>query len=57
VRPGDVVVFEYPLKPNVSYVKRIIATGGSTLEISAGIVLVDGRPLSEECVSSSEGAS
>jgi signal peptidase I len=49
-RPGDVVVFKYPLNPTVAYVKRIIAIGGSTIEISDGVVFVDGRPLSEEYV-------
>jgi signal peptidase I len=37
-RPGDVVVFKYPLNPNVAYVKRIIAIGGSTIEIFDGVV-------------------
>jgi len=56
-RPGDVVVFKYPLDPNVAYVKRIIAIGGSTIEISDGVVFVDGRPLSEEYVPPGENAS
>jgi signal peptidase I len=56
-RPGDVVVFKYPLNPTVAYVKRIIAVGGSTIEISDGVVFVDGRPLSEEYVPPSENAS
>ena len=56
-RPGDVVVFKYPLDPGVSYVKRIIAMGGSTVEISDGVVFVDGRPLSEGYVPPSENAS
>jgi signal peptidase I len=47
-RPGDLVVFKYPLDPTVAYVKRIIASGGSTVEISNGVVRVDGRPLAEE---------
>jgi len=46
-RPGDVVAFRYPRDPTVEYVKRIVAAGGSTVEISDGTVLVDGRPLSE----------
>lgn len=50
-QPGDVVVFEYPLNPTVVYVKRIIAAGGSTIEIADGVVLVDDRPLAESYVS------
>jgi signal peptidase I len=47
-RAGDIVVFKYPPDPTVSYVKRIIAAGGSTVEIADGTVLVDGQPLSQQ---------
>jgi signal peptidase I len=46
-RVGDIVVFQYPPNPSIAYVKRVIATGGSTLEIRDGAVIVSGRRLSE----------
>ena len=46
-RPGDIVVFEWPKDPSVRFVKRVIATGGSTVEIVDGVTRVDGRALGE----------
>jgi signal peptidase I len=43
--PGDIIAFKYPFDPTVAYVKRIVATGGSTVEIANGVVLVDGQPV------------
>ncbi len=42
-RPGDVVIFKYPLDPDVNYIKRCIATGGQTVEIRNKEVFVDGQ--------------
>jgi signal peptidase I len=56
-RTGDIVVFEYPRDTSVSYVKRIIAAGGSTVAIADGVVLVDGRPLPERYVSEDRSTS
>jgi len=44
---GDIVVFQYPPDPSVFYVKRVIATGGSTVEIRDGAVILDGHKLAE----------
>jgi signal peptidase I len=41
--PGNAVVFRYPPAPDVSYVKRVVATGGETVEIRRGQLLVNGR--------------
>ncbi|MCI5119930.1 MAG: signal peptidase I, partial [Candidatus Electrothrix sp. AUS4] len=30
---GDIVVFKYPKDPKLDYIKRVIATGGETVEI------------------------
>jgi signal peptidase I len=38
----DVVIFRYPLDPNLDYIKRCIATGGQTLEVFDKQVYVDG---------------
>jgi signal peptidase I len=41
-RVGDIVAFAYPPDPSIADVKRIVATGGSTVEIRDGMLLVDG---------------
>lgn len=40
---GDIVVFKYPRDKEVAYIKRCIAAAGSTLEIKARKVYVDGE--------------
>jgi signal peptidase I len=44
---GDIVVFRYPPDPSVTYVKRVVAVGGSTVEIRDGVVFVNGQRLAE----------
>ncbi len=43
---GDVVVFALENQPK-DYIKRVIGLPGETIEISNGVVYVDGRPLEE----------
>ena len=43
-KPGDVIVFRYPLDTNRDFVKRVAAVGGQTIEIRNKQVLVDGVP-------------
>ncbi len=47
---GDVVVFHYPLDPEVSYIKRVIALPGDRLWIDHGVVWLNGKPLRESYV-------
>lgn len=42
---GDVVVFRYPIDPNVMFIKRIIAVGGDTVEEREGQVILNGQAL------------
>jgi signal peptidase I len=45
---GDVIVFEYPLNPDVEpYIKRVIGLPGDSVEIKGGMVIVNGEPLRE----------
>jgi len=41
---GDIVAFQYPANPSIADVKRIVAVGGSTVEIKGGTTYVDGKP-------------
>lgn len=49
-KPGDVVVFQYPADRSVLIVKRVVAAGGSTVEIVDGVTLVDGKAVDEPYV-------
>ncbi len=42
---GDIVVFRYPTDWKRSFIKRLAAVGGDTVEIRNGRVLVNGIPL------------
>lgn len=46
-RRGDIVAFHSPVEPAATYLKRVVAVGGDTVEIRAGAVLVNGKRLSE----------
>ena len=50
---SDVVAFVYPDDPSLADLKRIVAVGGSTIEIERGEVYVDGKRLLEPYVRSS----
>lgn len=44
---GDVVVFWFPRDPSVSFIKRVVALPGDSVEIRAGRLLVNGVPADE----------
>lgn len=44
---GDIVVFNDPQIPSRVLIKRVIATGGQTIDLQDGMVYVDGVALSE----------
>jgi signal peptidase I len=50
IRRGDLVVFHFPLDPSQSYIKRVVGLPGDSIEVDAGIVLVNGRKLDEPYV-------
>ena len=47
---GDVVVFWYPLDRTKSFIKRVVALPGETVEIRRGIVYVNGKEIQEPYV-------
>jgi signal peptidase I len=51
IERGDVVVFWYPEDPELSFIKRVVALPGETVEIRSGTAFVNGRPLDEPFVS------
>ncbi len=44
---GDIVTFKDPVDPNKILIKRIIAKGGSTVDLKDGYIYVDGKKLTE----------
>jgi len=44
---GDVVTFDNPDGSGSTLIKRVIATGGQTVDLVGGVVYVDGEPLDE----------
>jgi signal peptidase I len=52
IQRGDVVVFAYPLDGTKSFIKRIVALPGETVEIRQGLVYVNGNCLPEAYVPS-----
>ena len=42
---GDIIVFRLPDDPKRSFIKRLVALGGDTVEIRDGKVVVNGAPL------------
>jgi signal peptidase I len=54
-RVGDIVAFAYPADPAVADVKRIVAAGGSTVEIQDGVLLVDGKKHEEPYLNAAAG--
>ena len=49
-KTGDVIVFQYPLDPSTDFIKRCMATGGQSVEVSHKQVIVDGKALVEPYV-------
>jgi len=48
IQRGDVVVFRYPVDPEVDFVKRVIGLPGETVDIRDKQVFIDDEPLVED---------
>lgn len=42
-KPGEVIVFKYPLNPSKDMIKRVVASEGQSVEIRDKLVYVDGK--------------
>ena len=47
---GEIVVFRYPKDESRDFIKRVIATGGDTIEMRDGKVLVNGSVIEENYI-------
>lgn len=47
---GDIIVFRYPRDPSKSFIKRVIGLAGDHIQIDAGRVFVNDKPIDEEYV-------
>ena len=50
IERGDVVVFYFPSDPSVSFIKRVAARPGDTVELRSGALYVNGRAVREDYV-------
>ena len=50
VRRGDVVAFRHDAPNPETYIKRVVGLPGERVEVRDGVVIVDGRPLTEPYV-------
>lgn len=48
---GDIIMFDYPDDPSILYIKRVIGLPGDHVEISGGVVYVNGEALDEPYLS------
>jgi signal peptidase I len=53
---GDIVAFAYPGNPDIADLKRVVAGGGSTVEIRQGVLYVDGVRQVEPYLHAADGA-
>ena len=49
-KKGEIVVFRYPKDESRDFIKRVIATGGDTIEMRDGKVLVNGSVIEENYI-------
>jgi signal peptidase I len=44
---GDIIVFKYPENPKKDFIKRVVATGGDTIESKDKVIYINGEKIDE----------
>jgi signal peptidase I len=52
---GDVVVFRLPKDTSTDYIKRVVGLPGDRVQMKAGVLYINGRPMSREQVFAGDG--
>jgi signal peptidase I len=47
---GEVIVFRYPADPDKDFIKRIVGVAGDRVELKAGALVINGRPVDRQAV-------
>ncbi len=55
LKRGDVIVFNYPVDPSISFIKRVVALPHDRISFEQGQMLINGQPLILEAVPSMKG--
>jgi signal peptidase I len=50
IRRGDVVVFKFPMEPEVDFIKRVVGVPGDVVAVQQGHLFVNGEPIDEPYV-------
>lgn len=47
---GDIIVFKYPVNPDIYFIKRVIGVPGDTVEMKNKVVFINGKPFEQNLV-------
>lgn len=50
INRGDMIIFSYPKNKSIDYIKRVIASGGDTIELRNKEVIINGKTIEEPYV-------
>ena len=47
---GDIIVFKYPVDPDIYFIKRVVGIPGDTIEMKNKVVTINGKPFEHSAV-------